>query len=313
VSGRSRFRAGAAALGVLAALSVATGAGVAAVRMADQSADSTGLVGSGQHTNRGVTRTTAEHASPAPAAPAGIPSASLFGGAPTIGLLRYTRGRDPRICSAAVVDSTSGNLVVTAAHCIDGKRFATNFEFIPGYSHGKAPYGVWPVRVITVASGWQKHHDPWLDLAFLTVGAMHGRQLQAVTGGLRMGFNLGYGHSIEAIAYNDVDTAPARCATRSFRLSAGQLGFLCNGFSGGTSGAPWVVGYDPRNGAGTLFGVIGGYEGGGHYDWASYSAYIGSALRAVYQQAERRSAAIARGQRAGLPPVVPGTHGTEFA
>lgn len=310
MSGRSRFRAGAAALGVLAALCVATGAGVVAVRMADQSSGVTGLAGSGQHANRGATRTTANHMPPAPT---GIPSASLFGGSPTIGLLRYDRGRHPRICSAAVVDSTSGNLVVTAAHCIDGKRFATNFEFIPGYSHGKAPYGVWPVRVITVASGWQEHHHPWLDLAFLTVGTVHGRQLQAVTGGLTMGFNLGYDQNVEAVAYNDSDSEPARCATRSFQLSAGQLEFLCSGFSGGTSGAPWVVGYDPRNGAGTLFGVIGGYEDGGQYDWTSYSSYIGSAMRSVYQLAELRSAAIAHGLRAGLPPVVPGTHGTEFA
>ncbi len=51
-----------------------------------------------------------------------------------------------------------------------------------------------------------------------------------------------------------------------------------------------VAGYNPGNGAGTLVGVIGGYEDGGRYPWASYSAYFGSALRAVFMMAELRSA-----------------------
>ena len=240
--------------------------------------------------------------SPGVSAPAGIPSAARFSGSPTIGALLYSRGRNPRICSAAVVDSTTGNLVVTAAHCVDGTRFATNVEYVPDYSEGKAPYGVWPVRAITVASGWQQGRNPNLDLAFLTVAAVRGRQVQAVTGGLSIGFNLGYDQRIEAVAYDDTGSEPVRCATRSFKFRAGQLEFLCSGFSGGTSGAPWVAGYNPGNGAGTLVGVIGGYEDGGRYPWASYSAYFGSTLRVAYQLAELRSAAVARGEQAGVPP-----------
>jgi hypothetical protein len=144
-----------------------------------------------------------------------------------------------------------------------------------------------------VASGWRRGHNPDLDLAFLTVAAVRGRQVQAVTGGLSIGFNLGYDRRIEAVAYDDGGSDPVRCATRSFQFRAGQLEFLCSGFSGGTSGAPWVAGYNPGNGAGTLVGVIGGYEDGGRYPWASYSAYFGSALRAAYQLAELRSAAVA--------------------
>ena len=66
--------------------------------------------------------------------------------------------------------------------------------------------------------------------------------------------------------------------------------FYCHGFWTGTSGGPWIIGYDAKNGTGTVFGVIGGYEQGGDYEWASYSAYFGSATKILYEQAERAAA-----------------------
>ena len=87
-----------------------------------------------------------------------------------------------------MVDSTTGNLVGTSAHCIVGTGFATNLEHVPDYSDGRAPYGVWPVTAITVARGWRHGHNPNLDFAFLTVAAGHGRQVQAATGGLALGY-----------------------------------------------------------------------------------------------------------------------------
>ena len=199
-------------------------------------------------------------------------------------------GGNPRFCTAAAVDSTTGNLVVTAAHCVDWSRFETNLEYVPDYSDGRAPYGVWPVQAITVPAGWRKHHVAGLDLAFLTVAAVPGRQVQAVTGGLAMRFGLGYDQPIEAVGYNDRSTLPIRCATRSFQFGQGEMESLCGGFSDGTSGAPWVVDYDPRDGAGTLLGVLGGYEWGGDYQWASYSPHFGVAMQAVFRVAELRSA-----------------------
>jgi len=39
-----------------------------------------------------------------------------------------------------------------------------------------------------------------------------------------------------------------------------------------------------------LFGVIGGYESGGDYDWASYSAAFGASALSLYRQAEATAA-----------------------
>ena len=201
-------------------------------------------------------------------------------------MLFYTTGGKGHFCTASVVDSTADDLALTAAHCVYSKGFATNIEYVPGYHDGKQPYGVWPVRTITVASGWRLSHDPDLDFAFLTLAAAGGKQIQARTGGLTIGFTRWYSEKIEVIGHNDSGAAPIRCATRSFRFRTGQMEFYCHGFWTGTSGGPWIIGYNAKNGTGTVFGVIGGYELGGDYEWASYSAYFGSATRTLFQQVE---------------------------
>jgi V8-like Glu-specific endopeptidase len=218
--------------------------------------------------------------------PKGIPWAVPFTGSPTTGALFYTTGGKNHFCTASVVDSTAGDMLLTAAHCVYWKTFATNIEYVPGYHDGKQPYGAWPVAKITVAHGWESSHDPDLDFAFLTTASMGGQQIQARTGGLTMGFTRWYGEKIEAIGHNDTDAEPIRCATKSFRFRTGQMEFYCHRFWTGTSGGPWIIGYNAKHGTGIVFGVIGGYELGGDYDWASYSAYFGSATRSLYQQVD---------------------------
>lgn len=47
------------------------------------------------------------------------------------------------VCSASLIKR---GVVVTAAHCVSQfgeNRFFSDFEYVPAYSNGKAPYGVW--------------------------------------------------------------------------------------------------------------------------------------------------------------------------
>ncbi|WP_300603223.1 trypsin-like serine protease [Trebonia sp.] len=226
-------------------------------------------------------------ARPAVEPPKGIPTAVHFSGVPTTGALFTSMSGQDHFCTADAVKSALGDLVVTAAHCVDAKEFAANVIYVPGYDRGHEPYGAWAVQSIVVAPGWQKSHDPDLDFAFLAVGQASGARIQAVTGALTLGFTLPYKQTIEVIGYNDTDTEPVRCLTKSFKFRAGQMEFYCHGFWIGTSGGPWIIGYDARNGTGTVFGGIGGYEEGGDYEWASYSPYFGSAIRVLYEQAEK--------------------------
>lgn len=227
--------------------------------------------------------------------PASIPSPTHFAGVPTVGALFLTTGTKPHFCTASVVESKPENLILTAAHCVYSSSYASNIEFVPKYHSGQQPYGAWPVKKIFVAAGWRYSHNPNLDFAFLSVtppaGVTH--PIQQVTGGLRLGINLSYAHHIEVIGYNNTDNAPIRCATTSFKFAANQMKFFCRDYQDGTSGGPWIIGYNGQDGTGTVFGVIGGYQQGGDHPWASYSAYFAEPTRELFGQAE------GQGQAAG--------------
>jgi V8-like Glu-specific endopeptidase len=299
VSWQRGSKVGAAALGVFAAISVASATvGVHEASGTTQIADATGTGVTYQvsvaaqggalsyWTARRMLAVMDPQAPELTTAPRGTPWAVRFTGSPTTGALFYTTGGKAHFCTASVVNSAQGDLLLTAAHCVYGKSFATDVEYVPQYHDGKQPYGAWPVRSITVASGWQQSHNVNLDFAFLAVAPQKGKSVQATTGGLMLGTNLPDDEKIVVIGHNDTDDEPVRCATKSFRFRFGQLGFYCHGFWTGTSGGPWIIGYNARTGGGTVFGVIGGYEQGGDYEWASYSAYFGSSARTLYQQAE---------------------------
>jgi V8-like Glu-specific endopeptidase len=230
----------------------------------------------------------------APASPPhGIPNPTKFSGVPTVGTLFFTTGTQAHFCTASVVDSITLNIVLTAAHCVYGTEPATNVEYVPEYHAGHEPYGAWPVQTITVAPGWQQDLNPTLDFAFLTVTPPSGGHLpvQLVTGGLWLGINPGYDNPIEVIGYNNTQNVPIRCATKSFAYQSGQttyLKFFCNAFWDGTSGGPWIVNYNAGNGTGMVIGVIGGYEQGGNYPWASYTAYFGFPTLQLFLQAQRQ-------------------------
>lgn len=226
------------------------------------------------------------NAAPAATPPKGTPSGVEFSGVRTVGVLFYTTGSRAHFCTASVVDSAHGDLLITAAHCVYNTSPATNIAYVPGYRSGTRPYGTWTITSVVISSRWRSAHDPNYDVAFLTV-APHGKsQIQAVTGGLAVELNGGYDRSIEVIGYNDTQSEPTRCATHSFEFRADQQEFYCYNFRNGTSGGPWITGYNPKTGAGRVDGVIGGYEEGGILDWASYSPYFTSPIGTLFQQAE---------------------------
>ena len=222
--------------------------------------------------------------------PPGIPTARLFNGVPTVGALFYTNGTAKHFCTASVVDSARANLILTAAHCVYTSKYSGNIEFVPGYHNGRRPHGAWVVKTILVASGWARSHNIDLDFAFLAVVPPAGTQrpIQQVTGGLQLGVNRPYRRPIEAVGYNNANSRPVACATHSFEFEADQMEFYCHDFRDGTSGGPWIVRFNRRNGTGVVIGVIGGFEQGGDVEWASYSAYFGPSALDLFLQAERQ-------------------------
>jgi V8-like Glu-specific endopeptidase len=192
---------------------------------------------------------------------------------------------ESHFCTASVVDSPSGDLVLTAAHCVQGHP-ASQMAFIPDYYAGRWPDGVWQVTRVTVDSNWLMSQDPDDDFAFLTVARPGSRvSVQSLTGGEGVAVDVPAGQRVEVAGYPDGAENLISCQNTAGLFTATQYQFSCTGFSDGTSGSPLLADIAPENGLDTVIGVIGGYEQGGITSSLSYAARFGGQLGALYQEA----------------------------
>ncbi|MCQ4079065.1 trypsin-like peptidase domain-containing protein [Streptomyces sp. RB6PN25] len=175
------------------------------------------------------------------------------------------------------MDSPGKDLIVTAAHCLE----STSDVFVPGYHDGVAPYGVWHLERVIVPAQWSQDSDQDYDVAFAVVTPLNGRDIQSVTGGYALGIDQGTAAPVTITGYPETSEEPITCTNSISAFSSTQLEIACTGFTGGTSGSPWLVGGSP----GTIIGVIGGYEEGGDTPDISYSVVFGPSVQTFYDQA----------------------------
>ncbi len=220
-----------------------------------------------------------------------------FGQTTTIGAL-FTLSPSGQLenhfCTASVVDSPAGDLVVTAAHCMLNKT-ADQVAFVPDYSAGHMPYGVWTVTNVIEDPQWQKSADADDDFAFLVVDqAGSPVPVQDLTGGETLGISAGPGRQVKVAGYPDTRDTMVSCENTVVAFSSTQFQFDCDGFTDGTSGSPLLADAVPAGATGLaategvdmVIGVIGGYEQGGYTASVSYAARFATSLAALYQQAE---------------------------
>src|ERR1700722_8919223 len=89
-------------------------------------------------------------------------------------------------CTASVVDSPGEDLLITAAHCINGgggSGYKSDIVFIPGYRDGDAPNGIWTPQQLIVAPQWANSADPDYDVGFVVLEPLNGMKIQQVLGG----------------------------------------------------------------------------------------------------------------------------------
>jgi V8-like Glu-specific endopeptidase len=214
-----------------------------------------------------------------------------FSGTPAVGaLFSVTSGHrlGTHFCTASVVDSPGGDLLVTAAHCVQGYSDSApaGLAFVPAYDNGSVPYGVWTVTRIFVDRAWASAADPDDDVAFLTVAQSgSGTTLQSITGGDSLGIGQPARGVMQVIGYPESADQPIVCRNRVTSFSASQLQFDCQGFTGGTSGSPFLTDVNPATGTGTVVGVIGGYQQGGDTPDVSYAAALRGNVASLYNQA----------------------------
>lgn len=216
--------------------------------------------------------------------PPGTPTATSFTGLPTVGAVFPAGTAAGHTCTASVVDSPHGNLVLTAAHCLAGA--GTGVQFAPMYHDGQAPYGVWTVLRAYVPSAWRANQDPHHDYAFLVVAPklQDGRlvQVQDVVGGNLLLHQPAQQRVVRVIGYPTDGDQPVSCRNRSYDES-GFPAFDCHGYPEGTSGGPWLV-RDGHGGTGVV-GLIGGLHQGGCVEYTSYSPTFDDDTFATYWRA----------------------------
>lgn len=187
---------------------------------------------------------------------------------------------DPHFCTASVVDSTTRDLLVTAAHCVYGT--GATIEFAPGYHDKIAPAGYWDVRTVYIDPAWKAHRDPRDDVAILRVAPQSGRQVQDVVGGRPLGTPTA-GAPVTVVGYPMGTGGEPLTCTNTLYDTDGFPSFDCSGYVDGTSGGPWIQ-------AGAVVGVVGGYEQGGCSGATSYTAPFGANAQALLQKAESGAA-----------------------
>ncbi len=196
---------------------------------------------------------------------------------PAVGAI-FLGATDTHTCTGAVVHSSTGNLILTAAHCLAAEYPA---EFVPAFTGQADRADTWTVDTVYLDPRWVANQDPMADYAFASVHRASGGSIEAVG---RAAYSLGRLPSTPAdvtvVGYPmGVGGGPIGCDTTTDKGRDGYPSLQCGGFVDGTSGAPIVAGA-------TVFGVIGGLDRGGCDDEVSYSSPFDDKTLALLARAE---------------------------
>lgn len=198
----------------------------------------------------------------------------------TVGkLVAKMPGRQAESCSAAVVDSPSGSVVATAAHCLtspERRHKPLSVHFMPDYKgRGGGPAHViehgWKAKSWKTAPGWntRKRLEDVLphDWAFVRLEKRKGRTIQSVYGANRLRTGPLRGGDVVTLGYPATSPYDGEtlnyCAGDAHRYTrseisdanAGALSLRPCRLTQGTSGGPWLRGIDRKREAGTLVAV----------------------------------------------------------
>jgi hypothetical protein len=193
-------------------------------------------------------------------------------------------------CSGAVLDSATGDLILTAAHCVAEGVDAT---FVAGLKDTAAPEDVWHIDAVYLDPRWVQNQDPLADFAIARVSRDSGGSVQAQAGsGLTIGPAPKPGTVVDVTGYAMGDGGgPIGCRTATAPPAQGFPALDCAELVNGLSGAPWIEGS-------RVTGLIGGLKGGGCEDESvSYSPPFDDAIKRLLMRAEASGPADA-------PPTV---------
>jgi len=239
---------------------------------------------------------------PSQAATTGRGLRLLHGGpaAAAVGKVFFTLAAKDFVCSGALVRSKHADVVVTAAHCVRSGQgqWATNWTFVPGYHDGADPYGQYSARRFFVSPRWTGPNtgSERYDVAFVRVAPVRPSGARSGRASAPAGLPIRFGASQTAVApsLDYVLGYPALppysglyanyCAGWAAASAArpGSVRTACL-MTAGDSGGPWLAGYSPRAGTGTITAVTA-YKLAGD-PRTLYGTVLGPSARALYLSA----------------------------
>jgi V8-like Glu-specific endopeptidase len=217
----------------------------------------------------------------------------------TTGKVFFTLDGIRYVCSGSAVSSAHGSLVLTAGHCVHhggSGAFATNWVFYPGYNSGPHPtLGAWTATDLFTTTAWATSPNAYGDDAGLAAVIGGGGTLTGALGAL--------GATVPSVAFSlatHTDSNYAAFGYPAARKYSGATLTYCAGpvresydgqsslalacdMTGGSSGGPWLRGFDATTGTGTINSVVS-------YGYASlknvlFGPIFDGAEQAVYSSA----------------------------
>ncbi|MEV4747011.1 hypothetical protein AB0K21_11630 [Streptosporangium sp. NPDC049248] len=195
------------------------------------------------------------------------------------------------VCSASSVRSANRDLVVTAGHCVkDGTgAWADNWTFVPGYSQGRRPYGQYTARRMFVAGPWSRGGDDSHDIGMVAVNTSDGKHLGDAVGGQQIAFGTPRGRPTSGFGFpadSPYDGEHLVYCAGTLRDDpngqTGDQGMRCD-MTAGSSGGPWLSGFDASTGRGTIVSVSSFKYSDDHR--TMYGPYFGDSARELYAMA----------------------------
>ena len=195
-------------------------------------------------------------------------------------------------CSGSTVNSAGKDSVITAGHCVygslggevPGEGWHTNWIFVPDYSNGYAPYGVWTAKELWTPTAYYDNQDEGDDMAGAVINTnIFGQHIVNVVGGQGIAWNYPNDQFVYDFGYPA--GAPFNgltlqyCTGSEFNWSgiANTMGLPCN-FTGGSSGGPWLMSFNGE------FGYVNGVNDFGYSSLPGdiFAAYFGNNAASLY-------------------------------